>query len=92
MSRWDHAGTLRVVLEIIGARLDLNPDSLDPKADIVEQLGADSLDILTIAAAIENRFDIDIPNTIIQSAHTAGEIADRLWTHLQSVASTVGEP
>ena len=83
MSQFDESGVLSRVLDIIGRRLDIPPGAIDPNAAIVQDLGADSLDILFIAGEIESRFDVKVPDAVIEAARTPVEIAQRLLSHLQ---------
>ena len=45
--------------EIITDRLDVEEDQIVPEATFVEDLGADSLDIVELIMGIEEEFDID---------------------------------
>ena len=48
--------------EIITERLDVEEDQIVPEATFVEDLGADSLDIVELIMGIEEEFDIEIPD------------------------------
>ena len=48
--------------EIITERLDVEEDQIVPEATFVEELGADSLDIVELIMGIEEEFDIEIPD------------------------------
>ncbi|WP_298778028.1 acyl carrier protein, partial [uncultured Fretibacterium sp.] len=48
--------------EIITDRLDVEEDQIVPEATFVEDLGADSLDIVELIMGIEEEFDIEIPD------------------------------
>jgi len=48
--------------EIIVDRLDVEEDQIVPEASFVEDLGADSLDIVELIMGIEEEFDIEIPD------------------------------
>ena len=48
--------------EIIEDRLDVEEDQIVPEASFVEDLGADSLDIVELIMGIEEEFDIEIPD------------------------------
>ena len=52
--------TLKRLQEIVGEQLAIEPDKIDPNADFVKELGADSLDVIELVIAIEYDFDIDI--------------------------------
>lgn len=48
--------------EIIIDRLDVEEGQIVPEASFVEDLGADSLDIVELIMGIEEEFDIEIPD------------------------------
>ena len=59
--------------EIIIDRLDVEEDQIVPEASFVEDLGADSLDIVELIMGIEEEFDIEIPNEEAEKLTTVGE-------------------
>ena len=59
--------------EIIIDRLDVEEDQIVPEASIVEDLGADSLDIVELIMGIEEEFDIEIPDEDAEKLTTVGE-------------------
>ncbi len=48
--------------EIVMDRLNAEEDQIKPEASFVEDLGADSLDIVELIMGIEEEFDIEIPD------------------------------
>lgn len=59
--------------EIIIDRLDVEEDQIVPDASFVEDLGADSLDIVELIMGIEEEFDIEIPDEDAEKLTTVGE-------------------
>ncbi|HPF85673.1 Acyl carrier protein [bioreactor metagenome] len=59
--------------EIIIDRLDVEEDQIVPEASFVEDLGADSLDIVELIMGIEEEFDIEIPDEDAEKLTTVGE-------------------
>lgn len=54
---------LRRVAEIVIFELKLQevtPETFDPKMDLVDELGIDSMDLATIALALQDEYDIEI--------------------------------
>lgn len=49
-----------VLKDIVAARLDVPIDDIKPEASFIEDLGADSLDIVDLAMAIEDKFSLQI--------------------------------
>ena len=59
--------------EIIIDRVDVEEDQIVPEASFVEDLGADSLDIVELIMGIEEEFDIEIPDEDAEKLTTVGE-------------------
>ena len=59
--------------EIIIDRLDVEEDQIVAEASFVEDLGADSLDIVELIMGIEEEFDIEIPDEDADKLTTVGE-------------------
>ena len=59
--------------EIIMDRLDVEEDQIVPEATFVEDLGADSLDIVELIMGIEDEFDIEIPDEDAEKLTSVGE-------------------
>ncbi|NLB84157.1 MAG: acyl carrier protein [Synergistaceae bacterium] len=59
--------------EIIIDRLDVEEDQIVPEASFVEDLGADSLDIVELIMGIEEEFDIELPDEDAEKLTTVGE-------------------
>ena len=59
--------------EIIEDRLDVEEDQIVPEASFVEDLGADSLDIVELIMGIEEEFDIEIPDEDAEKLTSLGE-------------------
>ena len=50
------------VKEIILEQLGVTPEQVTPEASFIEDLGADSLDTVELVMALEEEFDIQIPD------------------------------
>jgi len=50
------------VIEIIIRELGLEESEIAPEKDFIKDLGLDSLDVMTLAMAMEEEFDIEIPD------------------------------
>ena len=67
------ADILTRLKEIIIDRLDVEEEQIVPAASFVEDLGADSLDIVELIMGIEEEFDIEIPDEDAEKLTTVGE-------------------
>jgi len=66
------------VREILARQLEISPESIRRDTDIMEDLGADSLDMVEFVMAIEEEFDIVITDESVGNMTTVGQIADFL--------------
>lgn len=51
------------VKEVVVAQLSVAPDAVKMESKIIEDLGADSLDVVELVMALEEKFDIQIPDS-----------------------------
>ena len=58
--------------QIVIDRLDVDEDQITPDASFVEDLGADSLDLVELIMGIEEEFDIEIPDEDAEKLTTVG--------------------
>jgi len=59
---------------LVAEQLGVDVESLTPEANILEDLGADSLDVVELVMAIEEEFDIEIPDEDAESMRTLGDV------------------
>ncbi|CAA6798760.1 MAG: Acyl carrier protein [uncultured Sulfurovum sp.] len=50
------------VKEVVVEQLSVNADEVKEESKFVEDLGADSLDVVELVMALEEKFDIEIPD------------------------------
>jgi len=50
------------VKEVVVEQLNVNPNEVKEESKFVEDLGADSLDVVELVMALEEKFDIEIPD------------------------------
>jgi len=61
------------VKNIIVEQLGVEADQVKPEAQFVNDLGADSLDTVELIMALEEEFEIDIPDEKAEKIKTVGE-------------------
>ena len=71
------------IAKIFEEHLGLNPamNRVVPDAKIVEDLGADSLDVVELIMKIEDEFDIEIPDVDAENLATVGMVVDYVFSH-----------
>ncbi|WP_408956531.1 acyl carrier protein [Natroniella sp. ANB-PHB2] len=68
--------TLKKVQEIVVTELGVDADEVTPEASFIEDLGADSLDIVEVVMAFEEEFDIEIPDEDAEDIGTVQDAVD----------------
>ena len=70
------------VREIISEQLGVSADEVTPEASFIEDLGADSLDIVELVMELEEEFEITIPDDQAEKIKTVGEAIDYIEREL----------
>ena len=58
---------------IIAEQLGVNPEEVTPNASFVDDLGADSLDTVELIMALEEEFNVEIPDEDAEKMKTVGD-------------------
>ena len=66
------------VKNIIVEQLGVDADRVKPEASFIDDLGADSLDIVELVMAMEEEFDLEIPDEAAEKLRTVGDVAKYL--------------
>ena len=66
------------VRDIIAKQLDLDADIITMESKLVEDLKADSLDVVELIMDLEQQFDIEIPDEELPKVRTVGDIVEYL--------------
>ena len=61
------------VFEIVAEELSVEKDKIRPETTFINDLGADSLDIVELIMALEEEFDINIPDDAAETILTVGD-------------------
>jgi len=64
------------VKDIIAEQLGAKKDQITPQASFIDDLGADSLDTVELVMALEEEFDLEIPDEEAEKIQTVGEAVD----------------
>ncbi|OEU64585.1 MAG: acyl carrier protein [Desulfobacterales bacterium PC51MH44] len=70
------------VKKIIVEKLSVELEEVVPEASFVDDLGADSLDLVELIMSMEEEFDIDIPDEKAEKLVTVKDAIDYINAHL----------
>jgi acyl carrier protein len=62
------------VKDILCEQLDVEEDKVTLEASIVDDLGADSLDVVDLVMSFEEEFDIEFPDEDVENMKTVGDM------------------
>ncbi len=61
---------------ILSEQLDIEEDEITMESNIAEDLRADSLDVVDLIMAIEDEFEVEIPDEEIKNVKTVGDVVN----------------
>lgn len=64
------------VRDIVVEELGVEPEEVTPEASFLDDLGADSLDIVELIMAFEEEFDMEIPDEQAENINTVQDVID----------------
>ena len=70
------------VKSIIVEQLGATEASVTMEASFIDDLGADSLDIVELIMALEEEFDIEIPDSDAEKVVTVGDVVEYIKDHV----------
>jgi len=69
------------IVEIISKQLKAEPENITPETNIMEDLGADSLDVVELLMTIDEIFGISVPDEDVPGLKTVKDIVDYVENH-----------
>ena len=69
------------VKSIIADQLGVGEDEIKLESSFIEDLGADSLDIVELVMAMEEEFEVEIPDEEAENIKTVGDAINYINTH-----------
>jgi acyl carrier protein len=64
------------IRQIICDQLELDESKVTLSSNIVEDLGADSLDLVDLIMSLEDEFDVEVPDEEIEKIKTIGDMVN----------------
>jgi acyl carrier protein len=72
------------IVEIIANQLGIEEDDVTAEASVIDDLGADSLDVVELVMALEEEFDLEIPDEEAEKITSVQNIFDYMASALQA--------
>jgi acyl carrier protein len=67
---------LNKIKNIVADKLSISENQITEEASFIDDLGADSLDTVELVMALEDEFDLDIPDEEAEKLNTVGKAID----------------
>ncbi len=71
------------VRDILCEQLDVDEEKVTMEANITDDLGADSLDIVDLVMSLEEEFDVEVPDEEVENIKTVGDIVKFIESHVE---------
>ncbi|MCR5041940.1 MAG: acyl carrier protein [Clostridia bacterium] len=68
--------------EIICSFVDIDPESITEKTNVRTELGLNSLELVNLAVAIEDSFDVEIPDREAMNIETVADVIKILQEYM----------
>ncbi len=65
-------------IAILGEYVDCDPSEITAESALVDDLGLSSLEVINIVADFEDEFDVEVPDRVIPTLRTVGDIVNYL--------------
>lgn len=67
--------------EIIAEQLEIDTEEIDYESNIIDDLGADSLDIVDLVMSVEDEFGIEVPDEALETISTVEDMVKYIEDH-----------
>ena len=67
--------------KILAEQFEIDEDDITLNSDIVDDLGADSLDIVDLVMSIEDEFHVEIPDEAVEEMRTVDDAVKYIEDH-----------
>ncbi len=74
------------VKKIVAEQLEVEPGDVTPQANFANDLNADSLDVVELVMALEEEFDIEIPDEAAENIATVQAAVDYISSKTEAAA------
>ncbi|MHC6179583.1 acyl carrier protein [Clostridium sp. JNZ X4-2] len=71
------------IQKLISEQLGIDSQEINLESSFVDDLGADSLDIVELIMALETEFDLEIPDEEAEKVKTVGDVVEYIKAHTE---------
>ncbi|MBU5482750.1 acyl carrier protein [Clostridium sp. MSJ-11] len=71
------------VKNIISEQLGISSEEITMDSSFIDDLGADSLDVVELIMALETEFDLEIPDEEAEKISTVGDVVDYIKANVE---------
>ena len=68
--------TFETVKNLVVEQLSVNPEQVTREAEFIKDLNADSLDMVELVMACEEKFSVEVPDEEAEKLKTVGSVVD----------------
>lgn len=79
----DKEELLGKIKSIVADKLSISEDQVTEEASFIDDLGADSLDTVELVMALEDEFDLDIPDEQAEKLTTVGKAIEYVLANVK---------
>ncbi|MCR4819821.1 MAG: acyl carrier protein [Elusimicrobiales bacterium] len=72
-----------VARKLIAENLSQEIEDVKPESQFIQDLGADSLDTVELMMALEEKFDLEIPDEDAEKLKSVRDAVDYIWDKIQ---------
>ena len=70
------------IKSLLADQLDTDAEGITLETNIADDLGADSLDVVELLMAIEDEFEVEIPDEEIENIKTIGDLTEYIQNNM----------
>lgn len=74
--------TFERIRELLAEQLELDADDITMDSDIMEDFDADSLDVVDMIMALEDEYNIEVPDEAVENFRTVGDVVRYVEDHI----------
>ena len=70
------------IIDLISSTLEIDKKKINESTNLIADLDVESLDLVDLVAAFEEKYDIEIPDKDVKNLQTVGDIIKYLKSHV----------